>query len=172
MPAKLEPQVQIHSNLQLRSAVEDFLYKEAELLDEWRLTEWLELFSEDAVIKIPPLADPMLATTTNSLFIVFDDMKILRSRVQQLLGGTAWAENPHSKLRRLIANVRVTEIDEQTVCTRANFHVHKSRRGQVSNFFGEYRYRLLRHVDGFRIIERTAILSHDDFSQGYLSFIL
>lgn len=172
MPDKLRPSVQTCSRFSLRAAVEEFLYKEAELLDEWRLTEWLTLFSEDAVLKVPPLTDPTRASTTNSLFIVFDDMKIVRSRVQQLLGDTAWAENPRSKLRRLITNVRVDESDEQMVCARANFHVHKSRRGQTSDFFGEYRHRLLRHDDNFRILERTATLAHDDFSQGYLSFIL
>jgi p-cumate 2,3-dioxygenase beta subunit len=150
--------------------VEDFLYKEAELLDDWRLSEWLDLFADEAIYKVPPLADPNL-TTSNALFVVHDNKPILRSRVQQLLDGTAWAESPRSKICRLITNVRV-EITGNSVRTRANFHVHKSRRDQTSDFYGEYRHQLIRNQGTFLIVERLAILAHNDFSQGYLSFIL
>ncbi len=43
---------------ELRAEVENFLYEEAELLDEWRLDEWVELFTEDGINQVPALDDP------------------------------------------------------------------------------------------------------------------
>src|SRR6266704_1644506 len=89
-----------------RAEVEDFLYAEAALLDEWRLQEWLELLTDDATYQIPPTDLPD-ADARNTLFIVADDALRIRSRVKQLLGKAAWAENPKSRTRRMISNVRV-----------------------------------------------------------------
>ena len=89
-----------------RADVEDFLYAEAALLDEWRLDEWLALFTEDATYSVPstdaPDADP-----SDTLFLIADDDASLRSRVEQLMGKTTWSENPHARTRRLLGNVRI-----------------------------------------------------------------
>ena len=84
-----------------RSEVEDLLYQEAALLDEWRLEEWLELLTDDAIYQIPPTDVPE-GDSRNTLFIIADDAVRIRSRVKQLLGKFAWAENPHSRTRRMI----------------------------------------------------------------------
>ena len=59
--------------------------KEAALLDEWRLEEWLELLTDDAIYQIPPTDVPE-GDARNTLFIVADDAVRIRSRVKQLLG--------------------------------------------------------------------------------------
>ena len=160
-----------HSAFYLAAEVEQFIYAEAELLDRWQLDEWLALFTEDAISQIPSLSDPTL-NPKDSLFLLADDAALLKSRVHQLLGGRAWAESPRSKTCRLITNVRARPLDEQTVSACANFHVHKSRHGQSSSFFGEYRYCLKRYAESFRIAERTVILAHDELRQGQIGFIL
>src|ERR1700730_4388620 len=93
-----------------RGEVEDLFYNEAGLLDEWRLEEWLELLTEDVIYQVPPTDVPE-GDARNTLFIVADDAMRVRSRVKQLLGKSAWAENPHSRTRRMIANVRVLGAD-------------------------------------------------------------
>src|ERR1700744_284959 len=110
----------------LRGEIEAFLYEEAELLDSWRLDTWAELFTEDAIYRIPALDNPS-RDPDNSLFLVNDDLPRLQSRVRQLLGDTAWAENPRSMTRRLITNVRVTAADETTIRATANFLVQRCR---------------------------------------------
>jgi len=57
----------------LRADVEDFLYHEAELLDSWRLDDWLALLTDDAIYEIPPNDRPA-ATSDNTLFIIADDI--------------------------------------------------------------------------------------------------
>ena len=81
-----------------RQEVEDLLYKEAALLDDWRLEEWLELLTDDAVYEVPPTDVPE-GDARNTLFIIADDAVRIRSRVKQLLGKSAWAESPQSRRR-------------------------------------------------------------------------
>jgi 3-phenylpropionate/cinnamic acid dioxygenase small subunit len=87
-----------------RQEVEDFLYREAALLDEWRLEEWLEILTDDAIYQVPSTDAPE-GDARNTLYIIADDALRIRSRVKQLLGKSAWAENSHSRTRRMITNV-------------------------------------------------------------------
>src|SRR5229473_3405494 len=86
--------------------IEQFLIDEAALLDEWRLDEWLALMAPDSRYLVPPLDAPD-ADHRDTLFLIADDRRSLASRVRQLLSGTTWAENPRSRTRRLVTNVRV-----------------------------------------------------------------
>src|SRR5919205_2978411 len=92
-----------------RATIEDFLYEEAALVDEWRLQEWLALLTEDATYEGPSTDTPDGDART-TLFIIADNIERIRSRVHQLLGKSAWAENPRSRTRRLISNVRILEV--------------------------------------------------------------
>ena len=86
------------SELPSRIEVEDLLYQEAALLDEWRLEEWLEMLTADAIYQVPPTDVPE-GDSRNTLFIIADDAVRISSRVKQLLGKAAWAENPRSRTR-------------------------------------------------------------------------
>src|ERR1700722_13240114 len=155
-----------------RHEVEDLLYKEAALLDEWRLDEWLELLTEDAVYEIPPTDVPE-GDSRNTLFIIADDAVRIRSRVKQLLGKFAWAENPHSRTRRMISNVRVLGAEGENILVSANFAVHRMRYESVDTYIGHYEYKLLRKGNELRIRERMAILDNEALRpQGKISFIL
>ena len=80
-------------NCQPVRKLRDLFYREAALLDEWRLEEWLELLTENATYQIPPTDVPE-GDARNTLFIIADDALRIGSRVKQLLGKAAWAENP------------------------------------------------------------------------------
>lgn len=156
----------------LRMEVEHFLYEEAELLDNWQLNEWVALFTEDATMLVPALDDPT-RDPAQSVFLVADDLPRIKSRVRQLLGDTAWAENPRSQTRRLITNVRITAADGDTVRATANFLVHRSRMERVVTYVGQYHYKLVRDGAGFKIAERKALLTQDTLRlQGTMSIIL
>src|ERR1700674_334531 len=109
-----------------RQEVEDFLYREAALLDEWRLDEWLEMLTDDAIYQVPSTDAPE-GDARNTLYIIADDALRIRSRVKQLLGKLAWAENPHSRTRRMITNVRVVGLEGENILATANFVVYRMR---------------------------------------------
>lgn len=155
-----------------RTEVEDLLYKEAALLDEWQLEEWLELLTEDAVYQVPPTDVPE-GDSRNTLFIIADDAVRIRSRVKQLLGKSAWAESPHSRTRRMIANVRVLGAEGENISVTANFTVHRMRYESVDTYVGHYQYKLVRDGKLLKIRERRAILDNEALRpHGKISFIL
>ena len=155
-----------------RAQIEDFLYAEAALLDEWRLQEWLELLTEDVTYSVPATDVPE-GDAKSTLFLIADDALRVHSRVRQLLGKSAWAENPRSRTRRLISNVRIRETDGETIRVTANFVVYRMRMDQVDTYVGRYEYTLV-HRDGqLKIRERKAILDLEALRpHGKVSFIL
>ena len=159
-------------DLPSRQEVEDLFYKEATLLDEWRLEEWQGLLTEDATYEIPPTDVPE-GDSRNTLFIIADDAVRIRSRVKQLLGKAAWSENPRSRTRRMIANVRVVGSDGDSILVTANFAVHRMRYESVDTYIGHYDYKLIRKGNDLKIRERRAILDNEALRpHGKISFIL
>jgi p-cumate 2,3-dioxygenase beta subunit len=156
-----------------RAEVEDLLYHEAELLDCWKLDDWLALLTDDAAYYVPPNDKPD-ADHRFTLFTIADDMVRLRERVIRLKDPNCHAEYPPSRTRRLITNVRVTGVEGDTIAVAANFVVHRFRRGGAHQaFVGRYRYRLRRVGGRLKIAERRAILDAEELGAlGSVSCIL
>jgi p-cumate 2,3-dioxygenase beta subunit len=155
-----------------RSQIEDLLYYEASLLDAWRLQDWLTLLTADVTYEVPstdmPHGDPK-----TTLFLVADNAARLRSRVQQLLGKSAWAENPPSRTRRLISNVRIREVTHDAIHITANFVIYRLRMGQVDTYIGRYEYALVLQEGELKIQHRKAILDLEALQpHGKVSIIL
>jgi p-cumate 2,3-dioxygenase beta subunit len=152
--------------------IERFLIDEAALLDEWRLEEWLALMAPDARYLVPPLDMPD-ADHRNTLFLIADDRRTLASRVRQLLSGTTWAENPRSRTRRLITNVRLLATDGGEARATANFAVWRFQHEATDVYVGQYRHVLMRGPSGLLFRERRTVLDLETLRpHGKLSFIL
>ncbi len=157
-----------------RAQVEDFLYLEAALLDEWRMDEWLELLTDDARYEVPPNDVPG-GSARDTLFTIADDIARIRARVKRLNNDRAHAEYPHSRTRRMISNVRITDRTSNTLSVSANFICHRFRRGErIRQYVGASQYTLATDGDGgFKIAHRVVrIDAHELGSLGSVSFIL
>ncbi|MEV0073161.1 MULTISPECIES: aromatic-ring-hydroxylating dioxygenase subunit beta [unclassified Amycolatopsis] len=142
----------------LHHRVEQFLYREAALLDEWRLDEWFALMHPRIEYRIPsPGSDHLDPRRT--LQVIHDDHTRLGGRVTRLKSKHAHAESPHSRTRRLVTNVRAEPVGD-TVVAHANFHVMRTRLGQLDHFLGTYRHVLVEDGAGFLVRERVATLDH------------
>ena len=156
-----------------RAQVEEFLFREAALLDEWRLDEWLALLTGDARYEVPsndrPDADP-----ASTLFTIADDIGRIRGRITRLKDKNAHAEFPRSRTRRLISNVRIVGRSAGELRVEANFVVYRFRRdGGVREYVGRYRYVLRAERGALRIARRQAVLDAMELgSMGLVSFIL
>src|SRR5581483_4324469 len=139
-----------------RDEVEDFLYHEAALLDEWQLDEWTELFTEDAQYVVPSTDRPQ-GMVSDSLMLVNDNLHRIKARVIRLNSRRAHREFPWSRTRRIITNVRVLEERGDELDVTANFVVYRIRKG-VSVYVGKYLYTLVRDGDSFLIRYRRAEL--------------
>ncbi len=156
-----------------RAEIEDLFYHEAELLDAWKLDDWLALMTDDATYYVPPNDKPD-ADHRFTLFTIADDIVRLRERIIRLKDPNCHAEYPPSRTRRLITNVRVTGHDGDTISAAANFSIHRYRRGGAhQEFVGRYRYKLRRVSGLLKIAERRAILDAEELGAlGSVSFIL
>lgn len=156
-----------------RAAVEDFLFHEAELLDNWRLNEWEKLLTDDACYYIPP-NDDLEGSHRTTLFIIADDRERIRQRVIRVLDPNCHAEYPKSRLSRILGNVRIAADGDGFVTATGNFIAHRYRRYErMGEYVGSFRYILKRHGESFLIKERRMFLkSHELGSLGSVSFIL
>jgi p-cumate 2,3-dioxygenase beta subunit len=97
---------------------------------------------------------------------------MIAARVKRLNSRKAHREFPWSRTRRIIGNVRVEPQDGNELEVTANFAVYRSRR-EVNVYMGQYRYRLVRDGDSFKIRFRRAELDVETLnSHGTLSIIL
>ena len=155
-----------------RADVEEFLYREAALLDEWRLEDWLDLFTLDCVYEVPAPDRPDEAIE-GSFALIHDRRPLLEQRVLRLNKPTAHAEFPHSRTRRLISNVRILARTDHEVSVSANFAVFRIHHGVEVTYVGRYDYLLVATAEGLRIQRRKATLDHDVLDpHGKISIIL
>lgn len=166
---------------ELRRAIEDFYYREAELLDERKLREWFELLTEDVRYWMPIRYNPLerpenlfdeLARPGEGYYFD-DDKESLRVRVERVYAKNAWAEMPPSRTRHLITNVRVKKDDGHDIEAHSNFLVYRTRMEADQDMFVGTRQDVLRRVkDAFKIARRTIILDQAVLSAKNISIFL
>lgn len=158
-----------------RVEVEDFLFHEAELLDDWKLEAWTQLYREDAIYEVtsPSSTDPVNSDPGKTLFLIADRIDRIRGRATRLMKKTAHAEYPHSKTRHMVSNVRPGAGANGETNVRANFVVYRTKEDTTTSYMGEYRYRLAREDAGIRIVQKRIILDLNSlYEQGRLTIIL
>ena len=156
-----------------RAEVEDFLYHEAALLDDWKLNEWQALLTDDAAYYVPP-NDQLDSDHRTTLFLVADDRERIRQRIIRINDPNCHAEYPKSRTRRMISNVRIVGVEGDLVTVAANFVCYRYRRYErIREYVGGYRYVLRQAGDSFRIKERRVLIdAHELGTLGSVSFIL
>jgi p-cumate 2,3-dioxygenase beta subunit len=157
-----------------REEIENFLYHEAELLDDWQLAAWEALFTEDGRYEVAPISldKPETLDPSKVLFLVADDRARLKQRTLRLMKKSAHAEYPHSRTRHLVSNIRF-QADGDEILTRSVFVVYRIRREEVMTYMGQNQHRL-RRVDGaLQIVSKRACLDLETLKpQGTVSIIL
>ncbi|CAI7978354.1 Biphenyl dioxygenase subunit beta [Frankia sp. Hr75.2] len=148
-------------------AIEQFLYAEAELLDDEDFGSWLQLIAEDMRYWAPVRMNRLYRERKKSLSppgesAYFDETRAhLVQRVDRLKTRMAWAEDPPSRTRHLITNVRVrsTAQPDEFIVGSA-FYVHRTRMERDLDSFVGKREDLLRRTDtesGYEIARRTVV---------------
>jgi 3-phenylpropionate/cinnamic acid dioxygenase small subunit len=132
------------------------VHREAELLDEWRLTEWLDLWTDDAIYWIPVGNAPETHDPMRHVSIAYDDRQRLQERVARLESGAAHAQDPRSRVVRLLTNVRTVQATESEAQLRSNFALFESRHGRDRSYAGVLDHDLVQR-EGVWLIRRKKI---------------
>jgi p-cumate 2,3-dioxygenase beta subunit len=142
-----------------RGEVEDLLFLEASLIDEWEMDEWLALWCPDGRYLVPtndnPDADP-----DHDLMYAAHDLRLLKGLVGRLKSVHAHREYPWSKTRHFVSNVRMLGTDaDGDIGVGAAFQVWRFRNKDQDCYVGRYQYRLrLDPEKGLRLVEKRITL--------------
>ena len=156
----------------LQLEVERLLYREAMLLDAWRLEEWLALFTPQARYMVPsteyPQGDP-----PEHPALIDDDFNRLKGRVTRLLSRHAHREYPSSRTRHLVSNVLITASSGNELSVSAAFVVYRVRSRKVTQYIGRYLYVLERDAGELKIRQKRVELDLEGlWDQGTVSILL
>ena len=158
--------------------IEQFLYREARMLDNKKLHEWLDLLTDDIRYWMPvrsnryPVSSKSITILDGSryeeeelskdgeLAIMDEDKESLTRRIARLDTGMAWAEDPPSRTRHFVSNVEVEQgPTESELKVFSNFIMYRTRADTEEDFYVGSREDILRKVDGaWKIAYRKIVL--------------
>jgi p-cumate 2,3-dioxygenase beta subunit len=146
-----------------RPEAEDFLYREARLLDDWDLDAWLRLWAPGGTRYVVPCTDDPGGDPATDLVLIDDDELRLRLRVERLNSRKAHREYPHSRTSHQVSNVMLSAVEYDGPAAElpvtAEFTVWRFRNGRAAYYVGRYYYRLVA-VDGeLRIRAKRSVLA-------------
>jgi 3-phenylpropionate/cinnamic acid dioxygenase small subunit len=167
----------------LTHEITDFLYREAELLDERRYEEWLALLAEDLRYWMPMRRNVKVGEEAREFtrethdVAWFDEGKdTLTRRVRQIQTGIHWAEEPASRISHLVTNVQVAGAEPsfaaaRTVEVKSRFLIYRNRvETETDILVGKREDRLVRAGADWRIARRKIVLDQSVLLSKNLTF--
>ncbi len=140
---------------------EEFLFRQADLLDSRNWDDWIALFADDGVYWMPLKPEQQDAENYPSIFL--EDKALMAARVARLRDANAWGQQPPTRTVHLIANVRLDSGNGNgDIVVRSNFTVAEFRRDVLRHHAGTYTHHLRRAGKSFRIaMQRVDLINCD-----------
>jgi 3-phenylpropionate/cinnamic acid dioxygenase small subunit len=120
---------------------EQFLLHEARLLDDGKFDDWLALFTPEAWYWVP--SEPDQADPVETVSLIYDDRRLLETRVRRLASPRMYSQEPRSRTSRMIGNVSIEETGKGFASVRSKFMMIEYRREQQRLFGGTALHRLV-----------------------------
>ena len=171
--------------LLLAQEVHEFLCAEADLLDERRYEEWLDLLTDDVSYWVPMRRNVQFGhwdtenTRQGRDMNWFDEGKAtLRLRIKQITSGVHWVEEPSPRVSRMISNVHAIRAtpsleDPEEVSVKYRILIYRNRLEDSTDIFAGKREDVLRKVDGeWKIRKRTMLLDQSVLLSATMPFVL
>ena len=150
------------SGLPTRDDLIDFVYREAELIDERHFDAWLALFADDGRYWIP--ANPGQTDARLQVSLMLEDKLLLKARIERLAGDRTFSQQPASRCQHVLQRPSVTAMDHQRGHYRLRTrYLYVEARGADQQVFAcTAAHTLVRVDEGLRILEkRVDILNAD-----------
>jgi len=153
-----------------RPEAEDFLYREARLMDEHRYQEWLSLWTDDGVYWVPcsyAASDPNCEVS-----IIYDDRSKLADRIIYLEGGTVRDPESRPLIRRVISNVETSPVADGETEVASNFVLVEARDGAEFIWCGRSYHRLRRQGADLKMSFKKVLLVNRQQVLPVLQFLI
>ena len=144
----------VQQRMELQFEIEQFLYAEAALIDGREYRAWLDLWTEDCRYWMPIRRTVSLSnierefTKRGDISFYDDDKQMLAMRVAKMESGSSWSEDPPSRSRHFVSNVRITNIDGDDITVELAFSLYRSRLNTEESVWVGRRVDKLRRVSG------------------------
>lgn len=131
--------------------IEQFLYAQAEILDDRRWDDWLSLFTEDGHYWMPVTLDQETGDGVPNIF--YEDINLMRVRIGRVTHPRAHSQQPPNRTSHVVSNVIIESEDEKTgeVVVRSKFYASEFRSDDLRHFAGSYRHHLKKNGAGYKI---------------------
>jgi 3-phenylpropionate/cinnamic acid dioxygenase small subunit len=153
---------------EVKREIEEFLYDEANLLDERQFERWLQTLADDLEYFMPMESNVRFGehakrelTTRDKHMSWFNEGKwTLNKRVEQILTGVHWAEEPLSRVSRMVSNVQLTAMRTDAdgrfeVDVSSRFLTYQNRcEYEQYIFVGDRKDRIRMTAEGWRLCKR------------------
>lgn len=170
-------------DLLLHREIEEFLYREADTIDNRHFEEWLDFFTDDIRYWVPIRKNLEFkkrfedATDEHQSAWIDDNRMTLVARVYQVLTKIHWAEEPLSRVSHLVTNIFVDRVEQvekgEEIVVRSKLLVHRSRMEEAGELLVAKREDRIRRTDeGLRIAWRKILVDQATLSAKNLSFFL
>lgn len=153
-----------HSNTASASndytAIQQFLYREAWLLDQLLYDDWLSLFADGGTYWIPAVrgqTDPL-----NVPSIIYENKDLLKMRVRRLADDRTYQSAPRPYTTHIVGNVLIEDQSQQNIVVHSSLMVHEFRDEQRRLFSGSCTHVLCNTPDGMRIASKRIELTDCD----------
>ena len=133
----------------LQHDVEQFLYRQADLLDRRMWQEWVDLFAPDGIYWMPPA--PEYKTWDGQPAIFAEDKNLMTVRMNRVLHPDAWSQKALWGTNHVVSNVMIEKATAREVIVRSRFHMMELRRDDVRHFAGSYMHHLVKAKKGYAI---------------------
>ena len=164
---------------ELQQEIEQFLYREARLLDDRNYEEWFALLADDLHYFMPTRYNRLRRESSKEFSgpdeaAFFDEDKAsIAMRIRRLNTGMAWAEDPPSRTRHLVSNVAIRPRGNGEYEVDSYYLLYRSRLEREVETFVGMRHDVLRRADnaaGFQVAKRTIVLDQATLMARNLSF--
>jgi benzoate/toluate 1,2-dioxygenase beta subunit len=151
--------------------IEQFLYDEADLLDNPDLDSWINLYTEDGTYWMPVLEDQV--DPINHISIFYDDRVMMEVRRRNFVHPRAASKDHKVRSSHIIGNVRLQGInDKGDMVVTSNFQALVFYRNEQRAFGGKYEHHLVTDGDSYKIRHKKVSLINCDAPQKSLTIYL
>jgi benzoate/toluate 1,2-dioxygenase subunit beta len=147
--------------------VEQFLYKQSDLLDSKRWQEWIDLFTPDGIYWMPP--DASYKTWDGQPAIFAEDKNLMAVRMGRVLHPDAWSQRPQWGTNHVVSNVVIDKAAKNgDLVVRSRFHMLEMRRDDIRHFAGQYTHHLKKVKGGYRIKLQRVDMTNAEAAYDYV----
>jgi 3-phenylpropionate/cinnamic acid dioxygenase small subunit len=152
--------------MKLQHEIEQFLYRQSELLDTKQWQAWIDLFTDDGVYWMP--ADPAHQHWDGVPAIFAEDKNLMNVRKGRVLHPDAWSQRPLWGTNHVVSNVVIEKESPKEIVVRSRFHMLELRRDDVRHFAGSYRHHLTKNGEDYRIKLQRVDMTNAQASYDYV----